>query len=167
MDTAQTVSTLTALGGVRNTIQQVQDLIGDRDVLDALTQPVAENIPYTDSGEVKRLVNTLTANLGFDALQDLKQRGGTLGQIAVAELEALQSTITSLDPKAKGFKDSILMLAEKYDAAIAVASGAKDAVAAYDWDKPEYNTITKKTIGDGRYVKLDGGWYKYKEIEVK
>lgn len=167
MDPAQTVSTLTALGGVRNTLQKVQDLIKDRGVVDSLSQPLLEEIPYTDSKDIKNLVKTLTANLGFDALQDLKQRGGTLGQIAVAELEALQSTITSLDPKAKNFKDSILMLAEKYDAAIAVASGAKDAVAAYDWDKPEYSTIPKKTIGDGRYVKLDGGWYKFKEIGGK
>jgi hypothetical protein len=47
----------------------------------------------------KRLT-TIKANLGFDRLQQMRDAsptGGALGQVAVQELIALQSTIASLD----------------------------------------------------------------------
>lgn len=44
---------------------------------------------------------TVKANIGFDRLQRMREEsptGGALGQVAVAELEALQATVGSLDP---------------------------------------------------------------------
>jgi hypothetical protein len=44
---------------------------------------------------------TVKANVGFDRLQRMREEsptGGALGQVAVAELEALQATVGSLDP---------------------------------------------------------------------
>jgi hypothetical protein len=46
-------------------------------------------------------VQTIKANLGFDRLQQMRDNsptGGALGQVAVQELVALQSTIANLDP---------------------------------------------------------------------
>ncbi|WP_332823561.1 hypothetical protein [Stutzerimonas kunmingensis] len=46
-------------------------------------------------------VQTIKANLGFDRLQQMRDNsptGGALGQVAVQELVALQSTVANLDP---------------------------------------------------------------------
>ena len=45
---------------------------------------------------------SIKANIGFDRLQQMREEsptGGALGQVAVQELEALQSTLGSLDPR--------------------------------------------------------------------
>ena len=57
----------------------------------------------TGSGayDLKRTVDTIKANLGFAELQAMREAsptGGALGQVAVQELEMLQSTLASLDP---------------------------------------------------------------------
>lgn len=60
----------------------------------------AAKIPGTDAYTLKATLNTIVANLGFDKLQairDLSQTGGALGQVAVKEIEFLQQTIASLD----------------------------------------------------------------------
>jgi hypothetical protein len=46
--------------------------------------------------DLKADTETLLANAGFDALLELKDSGGTLGQIAVAELQALQAAQQNL-----------------------------------------------------------------------
>lgn len=46
-------------------------------------------------------IETVRANLGFDRLQQMRDNsptGGALGQVAVQELTALQSTVANLDP---------------------------------------------------------------------
>jgi hypothetical protein len=48
------------------------------------------------------LLTTIKANIGFDKLQDMRDEsptGGALGQVAIQELIALQSSIAPLDPK--------------------------------------------------------------------
>lgn len=48
------------------------------------------------------LLTTIKANIGFDKLQNMRDEsptGGALGQVAIQELIALQSSIASLDPK--------------------------------------------------------------------
>lgn len=58
-------------------------------------------IEGTDAYDLKSEVETIKANLGFDRLQQMRDNsptGGALGQVAVQELVALQSTIANLDP---------------------------------------------------------------------
>lgn len=62
-------------------------------------------------------VNTIKANLGFDALQamrDASPTGGALGQVAVQELEMLQSTVAALDPTGSNFIDNVKRVEELY-----------------------------------------------------
>jgi len=57
-------------------------------------------IPLTDAKDLSKRLTTIKANLGFDRLQQMRDAsptGGALGQVAVQELVALQSTIASLD----------------------------------------------------------------------
>jgi hypothetical protein len=54
----------------------------------------------TDANDLRTLLNTVKANLGFDKLQDMRDNsptGGALGQVAVAELEMLQSAFASVE----------------------------------------------------------------------
>lgn len=57
-------------------------------------------VPGTPAKNLVRDIDTIKANLGFSALQEMRRNsptGGALGQVAVQELEMLQSTVASLD----------------------------------------------------------------------
>ncbi len=57
-------------------------------------------LPATQARDLKGELETIKANLGFDRLQQMRESsptGGALGQVAVQELNALQSTVASLD----------------------------------------------------------------------
>jgi len=57
-------------------------------------------VPMTDARNLAADLETIKANLGFaelQAMRDASPTGGALGQVAVQELAALQSTVASLD----------------------------------------------------------------------
>lgn len=61
---------------------------------------ILSNIPGTPAKDLQADLETIKANLGFDELQTMRDNsptGGALGQVAVQELEALRSTLASLD----------------------------------------------------------------------
>lgn len=61
---------------------------------------VLSNLGGTDARNLEATVNTLQANLGFDALQamrDASPTGGALGQVSERELALLTSAVASLD----------------------------------------------------------------------
>ena len=56
--------------------------------------------PASDARALAGKIETIKANLGFDRLQQMRDQsptGGALGSVAVQELNALQSTVASLD----------------------------------------------------------------------
>ena len=62
--------------------------------------PLYPFIPGTTGANLRSTVETIKANLGFDRLQQMRDAsptGGALGQVAVKELDALQSSVSSLD----------------------------------------------------------------------
>ena len=65
-----------------------------------LSGGVMRNIPGSNAYDLKARLAPIKANLGFDKLQNIRDNsptGGALGQVAVQELEMLQSTFASLD----------------------------------------------------------------------
>jgi len=61
---------------------------------------VLKQIPGTNAYDVSGLVKTIRGNIGFDRLQQMRDAsptGGALGQVAVQELEMLQSVLGNLD----------------------------------------------------------------------
>lgn len=59
-----------------------------------------KQIPGTNAYDVSGLVKTIRGNIGFDRLQQMRDAsptGGALGQVAVQELEMLQSVLGNLD----------------------------------------------------------------------
>jgi hypothetical protein len=62
---------------------------------------VMGGVPGTGAYDLRKTVTTIKANLGFaelQAMRDASPTGGALGQVAIQELEALQSTLANLDP---------------------------------------------------------------------
>jgi hypothetical protein len=61
---------------------------------------VTSKIPGTQGYDLRKTIETVKANLGFDRLQAMREAsptGGALGQVAVQELEFLQAAVASLD----------------------------------------------------------------------
>ena len=58
------------------------------------------SLPASSAKNLDSTITTIKANIGFDRLQRMRAEsptGGALGQVAVQELVALQSTIANLD----------------------------------------------------------------------
>lgn len=79
---------------------------------------MTREVPGTPAYDLSRAVNTIKANLGFEALQamrDASPTGGALGQVAVQELEMLQSIVDSFDTaQSEGEFNRALDRAERY-----------------------------------------------------
>lgn len=61
---------------------------------------ILKNVGGTGAGDVNKLLTGIKANIGFDSLQRMREEsptGGALGQVAVQELESLQSVYGSLE----------------------------------------------------------------------
>ena len=74
----------------------------------------------TKTAVLDTLLTTIKANIGFDKLQNMRDEsptGGALGQVAIQELIALQSSIASLDPKQGPvmLKDNLQYILETYN----------------------------------------------------
>ena len=92
---------LAAVMPVMDTIEKALPLVGWNT---AGWGSFMQYLPGTDAKDLAKYIDTIKANLGFQQLQAMRQAsptGGALGQVAVKELEALQSTIASLDPSQK------------------------------------------------------------------
>ena len=84
-------------------------------------------IPGTGAADFKSNVDTLKANIAFSELQAMRnasKTGGALGQVAVRELELLQSALGALDTRQS--KDSFIKNLDKIEASITKFKNASD-----------------------------------------
>jgi hypothetical protein len=82
------------LGKVASALKQVKTSTS------GLLGGLSSKVPGTKAYDLARDLDTIKANLGFDALQAMREAsptGGALGQVAVQELAMLQATVSSLD----------------------------------------------------------------------
>ena len=85
-------------GKVITDVQEASGLV--RGMTTGLMGKAQSLIPGTDAFNLNQRLLTIKANLGFDRLQQMRDAsptGGALGQVAVQELNALQSTVGSLE----------------------------------------------------------------------
>lgn len=90
-------STITAIDNVVNKVDETIKQVGP---FSAGVGSILSIVPGTTAKNLAANVETIKANLGFDRLQrmrDASPTGGALGQVAVQELVALQSSISALD----------------------------------------------------------------------
>jgi len=108
----QTQAADMAISGADRIISEVQDTKKMVSPFTAGAGSWLSSIPLTESKDLSKRLTTIKANLGFDRLQQMRDAsptGGALGQVAVQELVALQSTIASLDQdqSSKQLKDAL------------------------------------------------------------
>lgn len=114
--TAERTAEEMALVGKNTSYNRVMNLTGE--IADLLNQGEGEfgvtglsgqvvgalGLAGTDRRSLEKKYGTLRANIGFDRLQQMRDEsptGGALGQVAVQELDALQSSLDALDPNLK------------------------------------------------------------------
>lgn len=94
---AKRQSTIEAANSVLKEITEAKGMVGP---FTAGIGGVAKSVPGTSARNLDAKLTSIKANLGFDRLQQMRDQsptGGALGQVAVQELVALQSTVASLD----------------------------------------------------------------------
>lgn len=91
-------------GAVAHANKVITDVLDAKNLVTGLTTGLVGKgqsfVPGTDAFTLKERISTIKANLGFDRLQQMRDAsptGGALGQVAVQELQALQSSVASLD----------------------------------------------------------------------
>lgn len=91
-------------GAVAHANKVITDVLDAKNLVTGLTTGLIGKgqsfVPGTDAFTLKERIATIKANLGFDRLQQMRDAsptGGALGQVAVQELQALQSSVASLD----------------------------------------------------------------------
>jgi hypothetical protein len=93
------------------------------------------NVPMTKMRQMQNYLKTIKANIGFQALQEMRANsptGGALGQVAVQELEGLQATLGALDPASPDFLDQITEVERRVQEILAGVQGA----FAQDYSQP-------------------------------
>lgn len=122
---------------IRGALTEAEDLISPTTT--GVIGGVAARVGGTKARDLAGKLETIKANLGFDELQkmrDASPTGGALGQVAVKELIALQSTVASLDQgmSEAELKKSIKKIRQHYDAwyeaVLKSRSGTQPAAAA-------------------------------------
>jgi len=109
----------TAIAGADRIINEVKDAKKLVSGFTAGAGGLLASVPLTNAKDLAARLTTIKANLGFDRLQQMRDAsptGGALGQVAVQELIALQSTIASLDQtqSPRQLKESLDKIEESY-----------------------------------------------------
>lgn len=96
---ARNQQALATAGNVEKSIDNAMRLVGPRTT--GFVGARLRGIEGTDAFNLASELETIKSNLGFDRLQQMRESsptGGALGQVAVQELNALQATVSNLDP---------------------------------------------------------------------
>jgi hypothetical protein len=91
-------SKITSLSSVQTAISDAKKLINDNTT--GKIGFVMKNIPGEPANALASNLTTITANLAFDKLQDMRNNsptGGALGNVSNLELESLKSAIANLN----------------------------------------------------------------------
>lgn len=89
----------TVIGKVGQAMNQISGVFGGLGRT-GLIGGFAKHIPGSNAYTLDKTLDTIKANLGFDALQQMRDNsptGGALGQVAVQELNMLQAAVSALD----------------------------------------------------------------------
>jgi hypothetical protein len=143
-------------------ISKVDEALSNVGVLTTGPGSVLAGIPGTPARNLQSTLETIKANLGFaelQAMRDASPTGGALGAIAVQELNALQSTVSSLDQgqSPAQLEKSLGKVSKHYNAwKKAVGGGASAAPSA-----PAKTVKRTGTSGGRKVVEYSDGSIEY------
>lgn len=115
--------------------------------------------PGTEAKSLSVKIETIKANIGFDRLQRMRAEsptGGALGQVAVQELVALQSTIANLDTSQddEDFKQNMQVVMQQYNSWLRAWGEAIMKDGTRDQKMRYYETVPS----GARFMHPDGSW---------
>ena len=85
-------------GTILSTVREARKMVGPLSA--GFGGSIMGQVPGSPAVDLKALIDPIKANIGFQRLQemrDMSPTGGALGQVAVQELNMLQSVVSSLD----------------------------------------------------------------------
>lgn len=88
--------TANAIAGIDDTIGKLEQVKGMVGANTAGWGSLLAGLPASDANDLDAQLLTVNSRFGLDRLLSLKNQGGSLGQIAVKEFEALQSSVSNL-----------------------------------------------------------------------
>lgn len=122
-----------------------------------LTGATTGRIPGTPAYDLKKTIDTIKANIGFQELQAMREAsptGGALGQVAVQELNMLQAVVSSLD---EGQSED--QLKKNLAQARTHFENWKNIVSGKTTESKPKKPEERRTIGNKKYVKVNGEWF--------
>lgn len=126
--------------------KQIEGAIADTDWTTSGTLGFfAKYIPGIDASNLQSVIQTISANIGFDKLQELRDQsptGGALGQVAVEELKALQASIANLEQtqSPSQLRQNLALVLQHYKNYQTAAKNAKQLLTDIDIDEM-YDTL--------------------------
>jgi hypothetical protein len=147
--------------------QRVITTIGEaRNLVSGWTAGLGGSLAFLPSSEARTLQNkiqTIKANLGFDRLQQMRDAsptGGALGQVAVQEINYLQSTVATLDQldNPEALRAALTRIEESYKRWLDAIQGrpvapvANEPVPAQAKPKQQKAPTTQAAPGEWRIV---------------
>lgn len=146
---AQDAAKANRLAGINQRVDQIKNLISKaREQVGPFTTglpgSVTSKVPGGTAYDLRRTVDSIKANIGFQELQAMREAsptGGALGQVAVQELNFLQSVLGSLDPnqseqQLRDNLDSVETHMENWRNAVQASSSPRSGGASSGWDSP-------------------------------
>ena len=126
------------VGNILSAIDRARRLTGPQTT--GIAGAAMRRVPGSPAFDRAEAIETIRANLGFDRLQEMRDAsttGGALGAIAVQELDALRSTVASLNPdqSQEAFLQNLATVEQQYERAFraferATREGLAEAEAA-------------------------------------
>lgn len=109
-------------------------------------------IPGLPAADLQSIVGTISANIGFDRLQEMRLQsptGGALGQVAVQELEALQASIANLEQSQSPtqLKSNLQLVNTHYSRFLDTAKKAREELRGLDPDDL-YSAATARLLSE-------------------
>lgn len=160
-EAAQAQSTVFGSDNIKSIIAEVKSRVENQSWYSPVTgfgAETAAKIPGTPARDTAEQIKTITANIGFDRLQRMRDEsptGGALGAIAVQELESLQKTIASLETSQskKQFLANLKRVEEQYDRINKKASAYPNAAKHGFGGKPSAADRFKQLTEGGKMTK--------------
>lgn len=149
--TEKLVGELASTDNIIQTIERAQSISKETN---KVTYDLAKFLPLTGARDLAGFVDTITANLAFDRLDQMRKdskTGAALGSIAVAELSLLQRSLQALDPGSSSFDENLSNVLKHYKAFRSTLLGQNPDTSKYVISE---NKVYIKGDGENQWIIL-------------
>lgn len=162
----KTTGRIETIGRELGSLDELRTTIKENSATLGIPGAVASYIPGTKRKDAEALAIEIRANIGFDRLQQLREEsptGGALGQVAVQELEALQSVLGSLSfsQSKSAFLKQIDKIEDQYIRTLEAIANDPNGSERIDDVMPNWREIVKR----GGSAKKSSGRFSTEQLD--